>query len=194
MSRQFLLVILAICVSLSFQSGFLTYVEPQPDVLDLKVPSYVIETTEFAIGLNEGFSFFNNLAHQDTCVSENENLVRDIAEIYDLVSHISKETDFAKLLADIIERLSQAYNHVVSIKGDCEQYGQEVVTVFNKLLSYVKVDNFIEKLSFHLLLSIGKIKESISEGINLINAGNYHDAGKKFGEVAKEAFFWDFKN
>jgi hypothetical protein len=194
MSRQFLLVILALCVSLTYQSGFLTYVEPQPELLDFEVPSVVIESAEFAIGLNEGFSFFNNLAHQDSCVSENDKLVGDIVEIYNIVSHISKESDFAKLLTEVIQRLSEAYNEVVAIEGDCQQWGQEVVAVFNKLASYVKQDNFIEKLSVHLLLSIGKIKDSVNEGINLINAGNYQDAGRKFGETAKMAFFWNFKN
>lgn len=199
MSRALLFVILAISVSFSLQSGFLTYVEPvelhsvPAESFEIPIPPQIVESVEFVNGLNEGLTFFNNLPHQENCISDNEKVIQDLVGIYEIVRHVTKDTDFVQLLVEVVDRLNDAYHEALSIKGDCQQWGQEAVKVLNGLVKYVSADNYWEKLTLHTITNIGKLRDAINEGINLVNSGNFHDGGKKFGEAVRVALFWDFK-
>lgn len=199
MIKALLLVFLAINISFVCSNSlvFLGEVEVPEQAIPVAVEFPVeplIDAVQFAEGLNEGFSFFNNLPAQASCEGKGELLVGDVVAIYEILKNINKDTNFPQLLVDVFARLSDGIKQFEEIGDFCKEWTEQIKNKINGLVQHVEKEAYLERLALHALTSIGRIKDAITAGVELIKAQNFHDGGKKFGEVAKDIFFWDYKN
>lgn len=197
MIKALLLLFLAINISFVCSNSlvFLGEEEVQEQTMPVKLPvEPVIDAVKFTEGFNEGFSFFNNLPAQASCEGKGELLVADVVSVYNLLRNINKETNFPQLLIEVFAKLSDGIQQFEEIGGVCKELTEQIKNTVNGLVQHVEKEAYLERLAFHALTSIGKIKDAINAGVELIKAQNFHDGGKKFGEVAKNVFFWDYKN
>jgi hypothetical protein len=193
MIKALLLLFLTINISFVCSNSLVFLGEEQSFPVELPIEP-VVDAAEFAEGFYEGFSIFNNLPFQAPCEGKGQLLLGDVVAVYNLLKTINKDTDFSHLLIDVLAKVSDGYQQVLVMKEFCQEWFGQVEKTVNGLIQYVQKESYLERLTFHAFTSIGKIQEAITAGIDFVKAKNFRDGGKKFGGIAKEIFFWDYKS
>jgi hypothetical protein len=157
----------------------------------LKIDSANIK--DFVLGLNEGFTFFRNLSNFDYCKVSNTEFAADVEELIAILKDLSI-TNIAKIIPKLINEGVKIINKLAEVSTTCKNLADEVLVVLQNMKNHVGSMSYVSSLIIHTTSNIGEIRNRVKNGENLMMNKQYRESGNAFGDSAKFALFWDFKN
>jgi len=150
------------------------------------------DALEFAAGFNQGFTFFNNLAHQADCNLNDPQVTQDILDVVELLKNFNY-SDITRLLPEIIAKATDAYQRISVISKGCEAWANELRTVAEGLAEYVTQSGYYTSLTFHTLSNIGPLVEKVKTTVSSLRGNNFRQGGNDLGDLVRFAAFWGFQ-
>jgi hypothetical protein len=147
----------------------------------------------FTEGFLRGLTFFQNLPHQSGCLAEDVNIMNDVLDVAQLIKSLDK-TNVLPVFEQVAAKGADIYTKVKSVVPLCAEWTHEMKDEGNKIVAYVSNTEYLTKFAMHTVISIEKIKERVTNGINLYKNGDFSHSGEAFGDLVRFVFFWDFKN
>jgi hypothetical protein len=156
-------------------------------------PNMTSTPVEFADGFLKGFGFFYDLPHMKECKPNDPQITQDIVDLVNIIKSIDIHSNFPQIIQDVFTKGKDAYERISKVSKECEEFAAGVKELIDRLENYVKGYTYYGKLAIHSAVNMGKISEKTKTGVAAYNAGKFEDAGFAFGDLAKFAFFWDFR-
>jgi hypothetical protein len=187
------------------QSNFLEYLtEPDEDdpwvgendemliMLNELVNLSPADAIAFALGFNDGLTFFANISSKSQCDLKDQELFNEVVSIYEILKNISIK-DIAKIIPRILLKAQAIYDRIAKLSTGCKVFAADIKTVIDSLRNHIKASGYWTRLALHTISNIGTLSSKVKNAINKFGSNAYKDSGFAIGDLVKFGLFWDFK-
>jgi len=154
------------------------------DAMDFLTP-----VNEFASGFKTGIKIFNDI--DNNC--DLKPVTEDLKNLFEYVHTITINSDFAKVITEILQRVGAISDKISTTSNDCKKFGDDIKKKVDQLKDYVSQDNFTYLLMFHLLPEYKTYLERANTASKSYKDGNWNQSGQLYGNLVYDAFLWKFQ-
>jgi len=153
----------------------------------------LIPAGEFFEGFFQGFDFFAKITENNTCLT-NEEFGKFVNDMVSKLKEIKFDETLPKFLEGLLKDFMDQKQLIDGEVQQCKVLKESADAVFDKLAKKATQNDFINKVSTHAIMNIGKVKENWEKIISLAQSKDSKNLGFAVGEFVKFVFFWDVWN
>jgi hypothetical protein len=145
---------------------------------------------KFALGANQGFSFFYNLPYQSECVVYNPRVLQIAEEVINIFKglNIKNALNIAK---QVVQKGREAIKIISSQGGQCVNYAAELTKVADRLIKRIDSKPFLKDVTYHALMNMNVITENALKVVDTFIKKDFSNSGIVGGSLIRFIFFWN---
>jgi hypothetical protein len=178
-------------VKFGFFWNFRTNVFNFIDITDFDSRMDPKQSIEFMKGLNDGFTFFNNLPHSEECKYDENLMAKYLTEFLEKLKNYKPFSDPKKLVEDIIKFASEFLNNIEKYPG-CKHFSHEIEKVYDKIEKHLTSKDYAASLFLHTMMNTKELDRRQREFPDLYKDKKFYELGNAIGDLIKYGLLWSY--